>query len=151
VIGDDHRRRLLSRTPADRSQDAATKLLGSPTRSGKNKSVLATHLMALTEPARVTTRVSCFIRNNVPLFHAWSTRSDTPSALTSQLSKGSLGNRSCRANLDPNLAVEDKYQGYQRFLTLDGESITGVIRSESRNRELSCKCKKGKLRRHLPR
>lgn len=127
AINDDHRRRLLSHA-SDEVKAAATSLFGRPSSAAEKQALLQDYLTGMTDsgdPQRgaIVFQTQCAACHRI---------NDIGHAIGPEIT--ALKDRSTQALLtailDPNLAVEDKYQGYS-VLTLDGEVLTGVISSES--------------------
>ncbi len=127
AISDDYRRRLLSHA-SDEVKAAATQLFGESSSAAEKQSLLQHYLASATDPgdpqqgAKVFQQQCAACHRVNEIGHAIgpdiaSLNDRTPQTLLTAI-------------LDPNLAVEDKYQGYN-ILTLDGELMTGVIRNES--------------------
>lgn len=126
-INDDHRRRLLSHA-SDEVKAAATRIFGRPSSAAEKQTLLQSYLTGTTELGDLQ-RGAIVFQTQCAACHRIN---DVGHAIGPDIT--ALKDRSTHALLtailDPNLAVEDKYQGYS-VLTLDGEVLTGVISSES--------------------
>lgn len=127
AISDNHRRRLLAH-PSDQVKTAATGLFGHPSSEAEKQAILKHYLASTTEPGDRQRGAMVFEKQCAACHRVNEIGHPVGPDLAS------LQDRSPKTLLTaivaPNLAVEDRYQGYN-ILTLDGELLTGVISTES--------------------